>query len=89
MADRRVYAMIVINGMEMPKNCNYCRFNYDKVCHAAMQSFYEHKVEKNGKLKDCPLSEVNVGLFQEPAIGSDEVSSGGNNETLFVSCNKT
>lgn len=80
--------MIIINGMEMPKNCDYCRFKYDMLCHAAMQSFYEHKTEKNGKLKDCPLIEATVGLFQEPAIGSDQASTGGNNETLLISCNK-
>ena len=60
--------MIVINGMEMPKNCNYCRFKYDMLCHAAMQSFYEHKTEKNGKLKDCPLIEVSVGHDNTPMI---------------------
>lgn len=69
--------MIIINGMEMPKNCNYCRFKYDMLCHAAMQSFYEHKTMANGKLKDCPLIEATVELFQEPAIVSDKVSSGG------------
>ena len=80
--------MIVINGMDMPKNCNYCRFNYDRLCHAAMQSFYEHKTMENGKLKDCPLIEVTVGLFQEASIGRDDVSSGGNNEALSISCNE-
>lgn len=57
--------MIAINGMEMPEDCNNCRFKYDMLCHAAMQSFYEHKTMKNGKLKDCPLIEATVELFQE------------------------
>lgn len=48
---------IIIKGMDMPENCNYCRFNYDTLCHAARQSFFTHK-KINGKLEDCPLVAV-------------------------------
>lgn len=81
--------MIVINGMEMPKNCNHCRFNYDQLCHAAMQSFGGRRFEKNGRLKDCPLIEVTVGLFSKKAIGSDKTDCEGTKiETLPISCNE-
>lgn len=62
--------MIVIYGMEMPKNCNYCRFNYDRLCHAAMQSFAGRTVEENGRLKDCPLMEVNTFEYTKPVTES-------------------
>lgn len=48
---------VIVNGMDMPKNCYYCRFNYDTLCHAAQQSFFEHE-KVNGRLIDCPLSPV-------------------------------
>ena len=57
----------------MPENCYYCRFNYDHLCHAAMQSFAGRKLEDNGRLKDCPLIEVAVG-----SIGSDKAQKDGN-----------
>ena len=72
--------MIVINGMEMPKNCNYCRLNYDQLCHAAMQSFCDHKAEKNGKLKDCPLIEVRVECFKSLQFGAIRRAAEENNE---------
>lgn len=81
--------MIIVNGMEMPKNCFYCRFNYDGLCHAAGQSLRERRPEPNGRLKDCPLIEVTVGLYQPIAIGSDKVDAGGNkSEALPISCNE-
>ena len=51
-------SVIIVSGMEMPKNCLYCRFNYDQLCHAVGQSFREHHMEENGRLTDCPLIEV-------------------------------
>lgn len=44
----------------MPKNCYYCRFNYDGLCHACGQDLRERRLEANGRLKDCPLIEVTV-----------------------------
>ena len=35
---------LLINGMDMPKNCYHCRFNYDGLCHALRSSFtYIHE----------------------------------------------
>ena len=71
--------MIIVNGMEMPRNCHYCRFKYDRLCHAIGQSFSEHPLENNGRLKDCPLIDVTVDIAKE----------GKNDEALPLSCNET
>lgn len=45
---------LMIKGMDMPKNCYYCRFNYDNLCHALRASFsYIHENDIS-----CPLSEI-------------------------------
>lgn len=64
--------MIVIKRMEMPKNCFYCRFNYDGLCHAVGQSLREGRLEPNGRLKSCPLIEVALGIYQPTAIGNEQ-----------------
>lgn len=64
--------------MEMPKNCYYCRFNYDGLCHAVGQSLRERRLETNGRLKDCPLIEVTFGLYQPNTVGNDRAQAGGN-----------
>jgi hypothetical protein len=54
-----------------------------------MQSFGGRRFEKNGRLKDCPLIEVTVGLFSKKAIGSDKTDCEGTKiETLPISCNE-
>ena len=47
--------MLIIKNMDMPKNCNYCRFNYDGLCHAARKSLRESHAYIGGRLEDCPL----------------------------------
>lgn len=47
--------MLIIKNMDMPKNCNYCRFNYDGLCHAARKSLRESHGYIGGRLEDCPL----------------------------------
>lgn len=47
--------MLIIKNMDMPKNCNYCRFNYDGLCHAARKSFRGSHAYIGGRLEDCPL----------------------------------
>ena len=45
---------LLINGMDMPKNCYHCRFNYDGLCHALRSSFtYIHENDIS-----CPLFEI-------------------------------
>ena len=48
---------ILIKGMKMPEHCGYCRFAYDGICHALQVMRYD-KETKDGKLIDCPLTEI-------------------------------
>ena len=48
---------ILIKGMKMPEHCGYCRFAYDGICHA-LQVMRYGKETKDGKLIDCPLTEI-------------------------------
>lgn len=64
---------VIVKGMDMPENCNYCRFNYDRLCHAARQSFSEHE-KINGRLPDCPLSPF--AKYEKPKIYCEKWPSG-------------
>lgn len=46
---------LLIKGMDMPKNCYYCRFNYDNLCHALRLSF--SYIRENDNIS-CPLSGI-------------------------------
>lgn len=48
---------VLIKGMKMPEHCGYCRFAYDGICHALQVMRYD-KETKDGKLIDCPLTEI-------------------------------
>ena len=48
---------VLIKGMKMPEHCGYCRFAYDGICHALQVTRYDKKT-KDGKLIDCPLTEI-------------------------------
>ena len=48
---------VMIKGMEIPEHCGYCRFAYDGICHALQVMRYD-KETKDGKLIDCPLTEI-------------------------------
>lgn len=50
---------VLIDGMEIPKACTYCRFSYDQICHALQKTFSEnYKDLVDGKFIDCPLQAI-------------------------------
>lgn len=46
---------LLLKGMDMPKNCYHCRFNYDNLCHALQLSF--SYIRENDNIS-CPLIEI-------------------------------
>lgn len=52
--------MLIIRNMEMPENCHYCRFKYDRLCFAARQSFDCSHAFVGGRLEDCPLENAST-----------------------------
>lgn len=59
---------VLIKGMEMPKNCYDCQFEYDCIlCRATGNSFIYRSAEDGGyvdfcetRMPDCPLVEVPI-----------------------------